>query len=89
MKGLFLLIFMSCIFCLSAQVGRARIVDVFLIGGQSNATGQGYVRNIPRSFEVDTTVMFYYSRYLNGGKEVNVGASFVRHQSRTTNSELN
>ena len=68
MKGLFLLIFMSCIFCLSAQVGRARIVDVFLIGGQSNATGQGYVRNIPRSFEVDTTVMFYYSRYLNGGK---------------------
>lgn len=68
MKGLFLLIFMSCISCLSAQVGRARIVDVFLIGGQSNATGQGYVRNIPRSFEVDTTVMFYYSRYLNGGK---------------------
>lgn len=43
-------------------------IDVFLIGGQSNATGQGYMRNIPRSFEVDTSVMFYYSKYLNKGK---------------------
>lgn len=46
----------------------AQEVDVFLIGGQSNATGQGYVRNIPNSFQTDTTVLFYYSRYLNQGK---------------------
>ena len=37
----------------------AQEVDVFLIGGQSNATGQGYVRNIPATFKVDTTVWFY------------------------------
>lgn len=67
-KSFAFLIFPSFVPCLSAQGNRSQIVDVFLIGGQSNATGQGYVRNIPRSFEVDTTVMFYYSRYLNGGK---------------------
>ena len=46
----------------------AQEVDVFLIGGQSNATGQGYVRNIPATFKVDTTVWFYYSRFLNQGE---------------------
>lgn len=44
------------------------IVDVFIIGGQSNATGQGYVRNIPKCFQVDTAVMFYHSRFLNDGE---------------------
>ena len=43
-------------------------IDVILIGGQSNATGQGYVRNIPASFRIDTGVLFYYSHYLNQGK---------------------
>ena len=46
----------------------AQEIDVVLIGGQSNATGQGYVRNIPKSFQTDTTVMFYYSKYLNQGE---------------------
>ena len=46
----------------------AQEIDVFLIGGQSNATGQGYVRNIPAAFRVDTTVRFYYSRFLNKGE---------------------
>lgn len=46
----------------------AQEIDVFLIGGQSNATGQGYVRNIPASFKVDTTVGFYYSCFLNNGE---------------------
>ena len=67
-KSLVFLIFLSCVSYLSAQRNSSQIIDVFLIGGQSNATGQGYMRNIPKSFEVDTTVMFYYSRYLNGGK---------------------
>lgn len=46
----------------------AQEIDVFLIGGQSNATGQAYVRNIPVSFHTDTTVLFYYSRFLNNGE---------------------
>ncbi|WP_299230658.1 sialate O-acetylesterase [uncultured Bacteroides sp.] len=45
----------------------AQEVDVVLIGGQSNATGQGYMRNIPSSFKIDTDVMFYYSKFLNQG----------------------
>lgn len=69
MKSLVLLIFMSCVSYLSAQGNNFPIIDVFLIGGQSNATGQGYVGNIPRVFDVDTTVLFYYSRYLNGGRD--------------------
>lgn len=46
----------------------AQKIDVFIIGGQSNATGQGYVRNIPNSFQLDTTVLFYYSRFLNNAE---------------------
>ncbi len=46
----------------------AQDIYVVLIGGQSNATGQGYIRNIPASFEVDTTVLFYYSKSLNRGE---------------------
>jgi len=42
-------------------------VDVYLIGGQSNATGQGYMKNIPADFELDTSVQFFYSQYLGGG----------------------
>lgn len=60
---LFFLSVWAVVLSLSAQE-----VDVFLIGGQSNATGQGYVRNIPATFKVDTTVWFYYSRFLNQGE---------------------
>jgi hypothetical protein len=42
-------------------------IDVYLIGGQSNATGQGYMVNIPEDFSIDTTVMFFYSAGLGGG----------------------
>lgn len=41
-------------------------INVILIGGQSNATGQGYVRNIPPCFEADKRVLLYYSRHLKG-----------------------
>lgn len=47
---------------------NAEEVDVYLIGGQSNATGQGFVRNIPKTFRVDTAVHFFYSKYLNQGR---------------------
>lgn len=60
--------FIFCNFSLFSQTESLKTIDVFLIGGQSNATGQGYMRNIPRSFEVDTSVMFYYSNYLNKGE---------------------
>ena len=43
-------------------------IDIVLIGGQSNVTGQGYMRNIPQSFKVDKSVHFYFSKYLNQGK---------------------
>ena len=49
-------------------VAQKQEVDVVLIGGQSNATGQGYVKNLPVSFQIDTAVMLYYSKYLNQGK---------------------
>ncbi|MGC9355792.1 MAG: hypothetical protein ACP5D9_18240, partial [Mariniphaga sp.] len=43
-------------------------IDVYLIGGQSNATGQGYMKNIPDDFEIDKSVHFFYSQYLEGGE---------------------
>lgn len=49
---------------LSAQ---KRPIDVYFIGGQSNATGQGYIVNIPEDFTLDTTVLFFYSDGLGGG----------------------
>lgn len=56
------------IYCLSVSSIQAEEIDVYLIGGQSNATGQGYVRNIPKNYKIDTSVLFYYSRYLNQGQ---------------------
>lgn len=45
---------------------HAEEINVILIGGQSNATGQGYVRNLPACFKTDEQVLLYYSRYLKG-----------------------
>jgi lysophospholipase L1-like esterase len=44
-------------------------IDVYLIGGQSNATGQGYVRNLPKDFKIDEGVMLFHSGkpHLNSG----------------------
>jgi len=49
---------------LSAQ---QKPIDVYLIGGQSNTTGQGYMVNIPEEFRIDTSVIFFYSEGLRGG----------------------
>jgi len=46
-------------------------VDVYLIGGQSNATGQGYAKNIPSTFVVDTKVMLYHSAGIVSGAAAN------------------
>ncbi len=42
-------------------------VDVYLIGGQSNADGQGYSKNLPSGFTIDTRVQIYYSADKNQG----------------------
>ena len=41
-------------------------INVILIGGQSNATGQGYVNNIPPCFKTDKRILLYYSGSLKG-----------------------
>lgn len=46
---------------------KALVADVILIGGQSNATGQGRVANLPVSFIPDKEVLIFYSQYLNCG----------------------
>jgi len=35
------------LFTFTAATGAAAPVEVYLLGGQSNATGQGYVKNLP------------------------------------------
>ena len=39
----------------------AESVDVYIIGGQSNATGQGYMKNLPPLFKPDERVRIYHS----------------------------
>ncbi len=51
----------------SFATAKNKQIDVYLIGGQSNATGQGYLVNMPGDFKTDTTVLFYYSKFLKGG----------------------
>lgn len=46
-------------------------VDVYLIGGQSNATGQGYAKNIPSTFVINTKVQIYHSSGINSGGAAN------------------
>ena len=67
MKRLILL-FLFTLGVILPILAQPKEIDVYLIGGQSNATGQAYVRNIPASFKVDTTVRIYYSRFLNQGE---------------------
>ena len=46
-------------------------IDVYLIGGQSNATGQGYLANLPKDFAADPRVLLFHS----GRPHLNSGAS--------------
>ena len=64
-------------FALSAgplpAVELAKPIDVYLIGGQSNATGQGYLANLPKDVLPDQRVMLFNSGkpHLNSGGEPN------------------
>jgi sialate O-acetylesterase len=46
---------------LAAPFRTDRPIEVYLIGGQSNATGQGYVRNLPAGFAPCPDVLLYHS----------------------------
>jgi hypothetical protein len=49
-----------------AQTG-GQDIDVYLIGGQSNATGQGYMRNLPEGWRADERVMLFTSGVVKQG----------------------
>jgi hypothetical protein len=66
MKKILLVFSLICAVMISYSQKKKEI-DVYLIGGQSNATGQGYMKNIPGEFETDKSVRFFYSQYLGGG----------------------
>ncbi len=51
--------------------GNGNDVDVYLIGGQSNATGQGYSENLPSGFTIDTKVQLYHSASILSGGAAN------------------
>ena len=52
-------VFIALAFTLHANAEKP--IDVYLIGGQSNATGQGYLRNLPPAFNIDERVMIFHS----------------------------
>lgn len=67
-----LLIFLG-IFCVFSPASAQKLgrIDVYLIGGQSNATGQGYIRNMADSMTIDTNVLIFHSGkpHINSGKQ--------------------
>ncbi len=56
-------------------VGLAAVpkpVDVYLLGGQSNATGQGYLANLPQGFAPDGRVLLFHAGgHLHSGAQPN------------------
>jgi hypothetical protein len=55
-------------------------IDVYFIGGQSNATGQGYTKNYPAGFSIDTQVQLYHSPDIKSTTAGNVWGP-LRHAS--------
>ncbi len=62
-----LLFLLLAIIPVISPLAKKKSIDVYLIGGQSNATGQGYMANLPESFTIDTSVRIFYSNGLKGG----------------------
>lgn len=56
---------------LSSSLAQKKKIDVYLLGGQSNATGQGYLKNLPENFQIDTSVLIFHSGtpHLNSGAQ--------------------
>lgn len=51
----------------AGSANAANEVDVYLIAGQSNATGQGYTKNLPAGFVVNTQVQLFHSADIVSG----------------------
>jgi carbohydrate esterase-like sialic acid-specific acetylesterase len=64
----------------AAGAANRNAVNVFLIGGQSNATGQGYTKNYPREFMIDERVQLYHSTKIISSTGGNVWGP-LRHAS--------
>ena len=62
--------FLICFFIgsFSLVFSQHKEIDVYLIGGQSNATGQGYMVNIPSDFSINTEVLLFHSHLMKGEK---------------------
>jgi hypothetical protein len=60
--------------------GDPSAIDIYLIAGQSNATGQGYTKSIPASFVIDTRVQLYHSADIISGAAANTWIP-LRHAS--------
>lgn len=58
---------------------------MYLLAGQSNATGQGYTKNIPASFVVDTRVQLYHSAEIISGAPANSWIP-LRHASEAADA---
>jgi hypothetical protein len=67
---LLLLLLTTLLFCQTAFSQKHGKIDVYLIGGQSNATGQGYIANMADTMKTDTTILLFHSGrpHLNSGK---------------------
>ncbi|MEP6949413.1 MAG: sialate O-acetylesterase [Ginsengibacter sp.] len=46
---------------ISAVIQNKKIAEVYLIGGQSNATGQGYMANMADTMKINKRVMLFHS----------------------------
>ena len=69
----------------AAGSGNPNEVDVYLIAGQSNATGQGYTKNIPATFKIDGRVQLYHSPEIISGAAANTWIP-LRHASEAADS---
>lgn len=72
MKAIFIFLLLFCLLPFGASgIGKVKTIDVFLIAGQSNATGQGYVANLPKGFTPSSKVLLFHSGrpHLNSGAE--------------------
>lgn len=69
MRDIKILVALLLFACANQLFSQSKSIDVILMGGQSNATGQGYLKNIPADFKADKSVLFYYSKWLKGQGE--------------------
>ena len=74
MKYIALIVGIGLAIALETSAGEpSKPIDVYLIGGQSNATGQGYIANLPKDFAPHQEVMLFHSGkpHLDSGADAN------------------